>query len=152
MDTLSPEDSKVLGLLMDRGRMSWSGLAKQLGVTPPAAADRVRRLEQRGVIRGYAALLDPEAVGCALTAFVFVTLARPRDRGAFLKLIGRLDEVQECHDVAGDDDYLLKIRCAGTRELDNLISRKLKAFSGVVRTRTTIAMGTIKESVRLPLQ
>src|SRR5918911_5181874 len=105
-------DRKVIAQLQISGRESWTRLAELLGVTGPAAADRVRRLEERGVIRGYAALVDPEAVGARLTAFVAVTLEHPKHRRAFLERVDALAEVQECHHVAGDDDYLLKVRCA----------------------------------------
>ena len=120
-------------------------------MTGPAAADRVRKLEESGVIVGYAALVDPETVGALLTAFVAVTLERPEHRKAFLKRVAKLAEVQECHHVAGDDDYLLKIRCRGPRDLDRVISEELKSVPGVARTRTTIALSTAKETPIVPL-
>jgi Lrp/AsnC family leucine-responsive transcriptional regulator len=144
-------DLKAAAHLQTAGRESWTRLAELLGVTGPAAADRVRRLEERGVIRGYAALLDPEAVGARLTAFVAVTLEHPKHRRAFLKRVEALAEVQECHHVAGDDDYLLKVRCSGTGHLDRVLSEELKGVPGVLRTRTTIVLGTLKETTVLPL-
>lgn len=147
LDTL---DSKAVRLLMRNGRASWADLAQHLGLSAPAAADRVRRLEERGVIRGFAALLDPDAAGYPLAAFVAVALDRPDRRNAFLKRIAALPEVAECHHVAGDDDYLLKVRCRGTRDLDRLLVESLKSIPGV-RTRTTIVLSTAKESVVVPL-
>ncbi len=144
-------DLKALRLLMERGRASWAELAQHLGLSAPAAADRVRRLEERGVIRSYAALIDPEAVNYPLTAFVAVALDRPRHRIPFLKQVSKMAEVAECHHVAGDDDYLLKVRCRGTRDLDTLLSERLKGLPGVLRTRTTIVLSTPKESVVVPL-
>ena len=108
-------------------------------------------MEEREVIRGYAALVNPEAVGITLTAFVAVTLERPKHRAAFLRRVLELDEVQECHHVAGDDDYLLKLRARGPRELDRLITDELKAVPGVARTRTTIVLGTNKDTPKLPI-
>ncbi|MBI3962041.1 MAG: Lrp/AsnC family transcriptional regulator [Deinococcus sp.] len=150
---MSPDktDYKAIHYLMTQGRTSWSELAGALGLSAPAAADRVRRLEERGVIRGYAALVNPEAVGCVLTAFIAVTLDRPEHRSAFLQRIQQLTEVQECHHVAGEDDYLLKVRCASTNELDQVVSGQLKALPGVLRTRTTIVLSTLKETPVLPL-
>ncbi len=142
---------KAIALLQGAGRESWTRLGETLGVTGPAAAERVRRLEERGVIRGYAALVDPEAVGARLTAFVAVTLRRPKHRRAFLKRVAALAEVQECHHVAGDDDYLLKVRCSDSRHLDRVLSEELKGVPGVLRTRTTIVLGTVKETTMLPL-
>src|ERR671914_1538262 len=144
-------DLKAISRLQTTGRESWTRLGKLLGVTGPAAAERVRRLEERGVIRGYAALLDPAAIGATLTAFVAVTLEHPKHRRAFLKRVDALAEIQECHHVAGDDDYLLKVRCSGTGHLDRVLSEELKGVAGVLRTRTTIVLATLKETTVLPL-
>ena len=144
-------DIKTISRLQTTGRESWTRLGELLGVTGPAAAERVRRLEERGVIRGYAAILDPEAVGARLTAFVAVTLEHPKHRRAFLARVDALAEVQECHHVAGDDDYWLKVRCSDTRHLDHVLSEELKTVPGVLRTRTTIVLGTTKETTLLPV-
>lgn len=133
------------------GRVSWADLGAELGMSAGSAAERVRRLERDGVITGYAALVDPVAVGADLTAFVALTLEGPHARAAFLEAAAGLDEVAEIHHVAGDDDYLLKVRCAGTRGLEALVSDGLKALPGVARTRTTVVLSTVKESVVVPL-
>src|SRR5215472_15838285 len=148
MDTI---DLKALEALQAAGRESWAALGETLGMTGPAAAERVRRLEERGVIRGYAAVVDPESVGVGLAAFVAVTLERPKDRARFLTLVASLPEVQECHHVAGDDDYLLKIRCRDTGDLERLLTHELKGLTGVARTRTTVVLRTVKETLALPL-
>jgi Lrp/AsnC family transcriptional regulator, leucine-responsive regulatory protein len=144
-------DSKALRLLMKQGRVSWTDLAVHLGLSAPAAADRVHRLEQRGIIRGYAALVDAEAAGYPLIAFVSVVLDRPDRRAAFLKRVASLPEIAECHHVAGDDDYLLKVRCRSTADLDRFLVESLKSTPGVMRTRTTIVLSTAKESVTVPI-
>jgi len=138
-------DRKALELLARDGRLSWADLAAQLKLTGPSAAERVRKLEQRGVIRGYAAVLDPEMLGLDVTAFVAVRLGHPRDRDRFVKRIGELDGVLECHHTAGDDDYLLKVRVANLRALEQFVAGELKAIAGVIQTRTTIATSTSKE-------
>lgn len=145
-------DCKALHHLMLSGRMTWADLASLLQLSAPATADRVRRLEERGVIKGYAALVEPEEIGYNLTAFVAVTLERPEHRAPFLELLKRLQEVQECHHVAGEDDYWLKVRCLNTRDLERLISEELKGLPGVLRTRTTIVLSTLKETPVLPLR
>jgi Lrp/AsnC family transcriptional regulator, leucine-responsive regulatory protein len=142
---------KALQTLQAAGRESWAALGESLGMTGPAAADRVRRLEERGVIRGYAAVVDPDAVGVGLAAFIAVSLERPKDRERFLALVDRLSEIQECHHVAGEDDYLLKIRCRGTSDLERLLTQDLKGLTGVARTRTTVVLSTVKETMALPL-
>lgn len=144
-------DSKIIKRLMEHGRITWAELGAFLGLSAPAAADRVRRLEERGVIRGYSALLEPDAIGCGLTAFISVVLDRPEHRAAFLQRIQELTAVQECHHVAGDADYLLKIRCNGIRNLEQIVSERLKGLPGVVKTRTTVVLSTVKETTILPL-
>jgi len=148
MDT---NDIKALSLLQHEGRASWSRLGELLGMTGPAAAERVRRLEERGIIRGFTALIDPESVGLALTAFIALSLEKPTHREAFLKRVQRLPEIQECHHCTGEDDYLLKVRCRGVSDLDRLINTELKSLSGVLRTRTTIVMRTSKDSPAVAL-
>ena len=148
---LKPLDVKALKLLMRSGRATWAELGQLLGLSAPSAADRVRKLERRGVIRGYAALVDPASAGHPLTAYVSVSLASHRDRAAFLRAISKMENVAECHHVAGDDDYLLKVRCRGTQDLDHLLAKELKDKLRVARTRTTIVLSTAKESVRVPI-
>jgi Lrp/AsnC family leucine-responsive transcriptional regulator len=144
-------DFKLLRHLMAQGRITWSELASLLGLSAPATADRVRRLEEKQVIQGYTARLNPEAIGCDLMAFLSVTLERPEHRAAFLELVKQRPEIQECHHVAGDDDYWLKVRCRNTRHLEHLISEVIKGIPGVLRTRTTIVLSTVKETADLPL-
>lgn len=148
---LNANDFKIIAALMANARATWAELGTLLGLSAPAAADRVRKLEDRGIIKGYAALVDPDAVGCGFAALIAVTLERPEHRGPFLAKIAGLPEVLECHHTAGDDDYILKIRCGGPRQLEQLISGELKALPGLVRTRTTVILSTVKETPVLPL-
>jgi Lrp/AsnC family leucine-responsive transcriptional regulator len=143
-------DVAALTRLMDEGRVSWADLAKTLRLSPAAAAQRVHRLEKAGVIRGYAALVDPEAAGRSLTAFVGIVLSSQAARARFLKRVAALDAAQECHHVTGEFDYLLKLRCSGTRDLERIISEDLKRGGGVSGTRTLIVLSTAKETPRLP--
>jgi len=142
-------DRKALQLLMGDGRATWAELGSFLGLSAPSAADRARKLEEQGVIKGFAALVDPAMLGYNLTAFICVSLAGHRSRAAFLKGVEKLDEIIECHHVSGEDDYLLKVRCRGTQDLDRLLAVELKEKIGVARTRTTIVLSTAKESVRV---
>jgi Lrp/AsnC family leucine-responsive transcriptional regulator len=144
-------DTKAMRHLMQDGRASWADLGTALGLSAPAAAERVRKLEDRGVIRGYAALPDADAAGFPVLAFGYVTLVSQNARAAFLKAVRAHALIQECHHVAGDDDFLLKVRCRGMRDLDPLLSDELKGRLGVARTRTTIVLGTVKETVALPV-
>lgn len=145
-------DLKALKKLMDQARTTWAELGTLLGLSAPAAAERVHKLEERGVIRGYAALVDPEALGYGQAAFVAVSLERPEHRGKFLAKVENTPEIQECHHTAGDEDYLLKVRCTGTRHLEWLVSEELKSIAGVVRTRTTVILSTTKETPVIPIR
>ena len=144
-------DSKALTVLQRDGRVTWASLGTALGLTPPAAADRVRRLEEDGVITGYSALVDPARVGVTLTAFVSVSLTTHARRAAFLGVVARTPEILECHHVAGDEDFLLKVRCRDTADLEALLTKKLKASAAVARTRTVIVLSSEKESYAVPV-
>jgi Lrp/AsnC family leucine-responsive transcriptional regulator len=135
---------------MEKARTTWAELGVILGLSAPAAADRVRKLEEMGVIKGYAALVNPEEAGCGLGALVSVTLERPEVRAGFLEMIREMPEVLECHHVAGEEDFILKVRCADTRALERVISERIKSLPGM-RTRTTVILSTIKETPVLPL-
>lgn len=145
-------DYKIVNALMDNGRITWAELAGLLRLSSPATADRVRRLEEQGIIKGYTALINAESTGYGLTALIAVSLERPTHREAFLDKIMKVPEIQECHHTAGDDDYMLKVRCQSTRDLDRIISEELKSLSGIVRTRTTIVLSTLKETSNVPIQ
>ncbi|MFZ5815913.1 MAG: Lrp/AsnC family transcriptional regulator [Bacillota bacterium] len=144
-------DRMILERLTANGRITWAELGSAVGLTGPAVGERVRKLEQAGVITGYTALLSAEALGRDLTAFVAVTVDRPEHCAPFLAAVRGLDEVLECHHVAGEDSYLLKVRTCGTRGLERLLSDVLKRLPGVVRTRSTIVLSTAKERTHPPL-
>lgn len=144
-------DLKVIKQLMEQARTTWSELGNILGLSAPAAADRVRKLEETGVIKGYSALINPDEVGCGLAGFISVTLEQPQQKADFLSMIHDLPEVLECHHIAGAEDYILKIRCSGTRDLECLISEKIKSKPGI-KTRTTVILSTIKETPVLPIK
>ena len=136
-------DLRILALLAGNARMTFSELAEQIGLSGPSTADRVRRLEERGAIRGYAAVIDPDSLGLGLTAFIAVTLGGPGARDGVPRTASpQLSQVVECHHVAGDDDYLLKVHVAGTRGLEEFVSDRIKALPGIARTRTTVVLST----------
>ena len=147
---MNTNDLKIIRRLMSNARATWAELGALIGLSAPAAAERVRKLEESGVIKGYAALIDPDSIGCGLAALISLTIENREYRPAIIKKIGELAEILECHHVAGDVDYILKVRCFGTRDLERLISNEIKSFPGV-RTKTTVILSTIKETPVLPL-
>jgi len=142
-------DSRLVRALAVDGRRAFSDLATEVGLSAPSTGDRVRKLEERGVIRSYRADVDPVAFGYDLVAFVAVTLSSPESRSAFLEALAGLAEVLECHHVAGDDDYLLKVLVCGTQGLEQLVT-ELKTTAGVGRTRTTVVLSTPVERAFVP--
>lgn len=144
-------DEKILSALMIDARVKWAALADKFGISAPAIADRVRRLEKAGLIVGYTAQLDAVALGFDLTAFVSVTLSHPQHRASFIDYVQENPAVQSCHHVVGEGDYLLKIRCRNTAELEHLLSEELKALPGIVQTRTTISLRSLKDTTVISL-
>lgn len=144
-------DSKAMDALQQDGRASWADLGTALGLSAPAAAERVRKLIDGGLVRGFTAVLDPATAGFPVLAFVAVTLERQGARRAFLDGVRAHPLIQECHHVAGDDDFLLKVRARSLSELESVLADELKGRLGIARTRTTIVLGTAKETARLPV-
>ncbi len=141
-------DYKLCDLLQTRGRASQLELAQAVKLSQPAVAERIRKLEEQGVITGYAAQVQAKAMGKDITAFIGVFTNHPRFHEGFVKKVTAIEEVQECHRVAGADSYLLKIKTENTSSLDALIAR-IRSIDGCERTQTTIVMATLKESARV---
>jgi Lrp/AsnC family leucine-responsive transcriptional regulator len=136
---LDPIDSEILRLLREDGRLSWRDLGAAVGLSANAAADRVRRLRQAGVITGFVALIDPAAGGRTLEALVGVTLMRGTDSDAFAVAAARLEPVTEVLHLSGAPDYQLRVACRDTAELDALL-RTLRNRLGALDTDTTIVL------------
>lgn len=112
MSAMEELDRQIVDLLVRDGRMSYTDLGKATGLSTSAVHQRVRRLEQRGVIRGYAAVVDPEAVGLPLTAFISVKPFDPSAPDDIADRLAGVPEIEACHSVAGDENYILKVRVA----------------------------------------
>jgi Lrp/AsnC family leucine-responsive transcriptional regulator len=132
-------DSEILSLLRDDGRLSWRDLGAAVGLSANAAADRVRRLREAGVITGFVALVDPAAGGRRLEALVGVTLSPGTDSDGFSAAAARLDAVTEVLHLAGAPDYQLRVSVRDTAELDTLL-RVLRLRLGVADTETKIIL------------
>ena len=142
-------DAQILTLLQNDARTSNAEIARQVGLAPSAVLERVRKLEEHGVIRGFHADIDPRAVEFGLT--VFVAVGTNECGGPAEKLLAEIPEVLEIHDVAGEDSYLLKIRTKDTEALGRLLREKIKPIPTVTGTRTTVVLQTFKETMSLPL-
>lgn len=145
-------DRVIIDIVQSDGRVTSAALAEVTGLSVSAANDRLRRLQERGVIAGWAARIDPEAVGLGLLAFLFVLVDRTEHNAPFLAAAAALPEVQELHHVTGEWSYLLKVRVASPRALEWLISDRIKAIPGVTRSMTFIALSSTKETSALPVE
>jgi Lrp/AsnC family transcriptional regulator, leucine-responsive regulatory protein len=137
-------DRQIIRLLSRDGRMSYTDLGKAAGLSISAVHQRVRRLEQRGVIKGYAALVDAEAVGLPLTAFISVKPLEASAPDDTAERLADLSEIEACHSVAGEENYILKVRVGSPADLEMLIG-VIRAKAGV-STRTTVVLSTPFES------
>lgn len=138
-------DVAILERLQADGRATQLELAREVGLSQPAVAERIRKLEDRGVIRGYAAKVNSLMIGKEITAFVGVSIEHPRHFEAFAEAVQKIDDILECHRVAGEDSYLLKVKSASPATLDDLLVGTLRTIPGVTRTHTTIVLRPIKE-------
>jgi len=144
-------DLQILDLLQDNARVSQAEIARIVGLAPSAVLERLRKLEGRGVIRGYAAHLDPKALDQRLLAFVALrTTDRPGEARVAQALVA-VSEVLEIHHVAGDDCLLLKVRARDPEHLSQILRDRLGMVEGVRSTRTTIVLESIKETTKLPI-
>jgi Lrp/AsnC family transcriptional regulator, leucine-responsive regulatory protein len=139
-------DHRLLELLQQNARMTQIELAASVGLSQPAVAERMRKLEQEGFITGYAAHVDAHKLGKDITAFIGVTVDHPRYFDSFTRKILGLAEVLECHRVAGEYSYLLKVKTENTVSLDRFISELLRTIPGVTRSNTTIVLSSAKET------
>jgi Lrp/AsnC family leucine-responsive transcriptional regulator len=152
---LDERDAKILEILQKDGRTTNVELARAVELTPSATLERVRKLEERGLIKGYTALLDPHALGLGLAAFIFLRVDDPQD------LVGRaegtaeelaaLPSVLELHHLAGEDCFLVKVRARDTDDLYRILQHEFGRFKGIRGTRTTIVLKTVKEHGVLPV-
>jgi Lrp/AsnC family leucine-responsive transcriptional regulator len=144
-------DRQILTILQRNARTSNAEIARQVGLAPSAVFERIRKLEERGVLQSYTARIDPHAAGLGLVAFTFV---RSNDRPGGIQTaekLAEIPEVLEVHHVAGEDCFLVKVRAADTEALGRLLRERLGKIGTITSTRTTIVLETVKETAELPI-
>lgn len=145
-------DSAILDLLQDNARLPQAEIARVVGLAPSAVLERIRKLEGRGVIKGYAALVDPHALEQSMLAFIAVRSEQAPGDDSVAQALAQCPEVLELHHVAGDDCYLLKVRARDAEHIGQLLRHRFGRIPGVRSTRTTIVLETVKETPRLPVR
>jgi Lrp/AsnC family leucine-responsive transcriptional regulator len=133
-------DRRIVDLLRADGRMSYTDLGKAMSLSTSAVHQRVRRLEERGVIKRYAAIVDPTALDLPLTAFVSITPLDPAAPDDIPDRLRSITELEACHSVAGEENYILKARVRTPADLESLLAR-IRAIANVA-TRTTVVLST----------
>ncbi|HVX41560.1 MAG TPA: Lrp/AsnC family transcriptional regulator [Gemmatimonadaceae bacterium] len=144
-------DTKILNILQRDGRTTNADLARHVGLAPSAVLERVRKLEERGVLRGYTALVDQAAIGFGLLAFILVRSSDPTGTDHVARQIAKAPEVLEVHNVAGEDCFVVKVRARDTKDLSRILKKRFGAIKAIRSTRTIIVLDTIKESTVLPV-
>ena len=145
-DRLDAIDRRLVEMLQADGRATQKELARAVKLSQPAVAERIHKLEKRGVITGYTALVDAGRLGKDITAFIGVAIGHPKNFHGFAHKVLANPDVLECHRVAGQDSYLLKVKTTNTASLDHLLIEELRTIAGVTRTHTTLVLSSIKES------
>lgn len=148
--TIDETDLEILNIIQNNGRIPNAEIARRISMAPSAVLERLRKLERKGVVKGYETRLDPKALGLGLTAFSFVRTEESVGSTDVGEVLAGFPEVMEVHHTAGEDCYLIKVRVADTGSLGSLLKR-FGAIPEVRDTRTTIVLTTVKESVSIPL-
>lgn len=143
-------DLRLLDLLQRHGRTSQHDLAQDVGLSSPAVGERLRKLEERGIIRQFTVMVDPKRLGRDVTAFISVGINGSRHYAEFRAHVMAHPEVLECHSITGQGSHLLKIRTDSTSTLEGLLA-EIQAWPGVQWTTTSIVLSTIKETSVLAL-
>jgi Lrp/AsnC family transcriptional regulator, leucine-responsive regulatory protein len=149
--TIDQLDLRILEILQTNARETQADIARDIGLAPSAVLERMRKLEARGIVRGYAALVDPRALDLPMLAFVAVRSDETGADDQVAQVLAQSPEVLEVHHVAGDDCYLIKVRARDAEHLGALLRTRFGRIPGVRSTRTTIVLETVKETPRLSI-
>jgi Lrp/AsnC family leucine-responsive transcriptional regulator len=140
-DHLSTNDARILAVLQRDGRRPYADLGAEVGMTGPSAHERVKKLEARGVIQGYAAVVDPRALGYDVLAFSWITQAPGTMSHDLTESFAVIPEIEECHHITGEADYLIKVRARDTRDLERVL-RRVQSTPDVFSTETDVVFSS----------
>lgn len=143
-------DIQILQELQKNGRARRNRLAEQVNLSVPSVSERMKKLEERSLIEGYYAVLNPRKFNFDITAFIFVEVDNSSNYNSFINEVEKESEVLECHSITGDGSHFLKIRTQNTETLEKLLS-KIQTMPGVKKTRSNIVLSTFKETRELPI-
>ncbi|MDQ2980148.1 MAG: Lrp/AsnC family transcriptional regulator [Acidobacteriota bacterium] len=144
-------DAEILKILQENSRTSNAEIARQVGLAASAVFERIRKLEEKGTIRGYRAEIDPKSLDVGQLAFIFI---RSTDRPGGMDTptrLAQIPEILELHHVAGEDCFLAKVRVRDAEALGRLLREKLSRITTITSTRSTIVLDSVKETTSLPI-
>jgi Lrp/AsnC family leucine-responsive transcriptional regulator len=144
-------DHKILEIIQKGGRTKRNDLAERVGLSLPAASERLRKLEEAGIIVGYFAKLNHHMLGKDITAFLLATVDSSRHYSTFVDHVSSQEDILECHAITGEGTHLLKIRTANTASLEKLLA-KIQSWTGVTKTTTSIVLSSPKETTNIKIQ
>lgn len=142
-------DIKIIEVLKQNGRATASEISKRVSLSVPAVTERIRKMEETGLIEGYTVRINRERTNYRLLAYIFVSIDRTENIEEFRDDIVKFNSVLECHHVVGEYDYLLKVIVEDTKSLEHFLSDVLKKVNGVVKSNTVIVLSTLKEAINL---
>lgn len=148
--TIDQVDGHILAILQENCKLPLVKIGERVGLSAPSVIDRIKKLEEAGIIKSYTAVLDSKRLGKDITSFIGVSINHPKLISQFEGEIDRFAEIQECHHVTGEYTLLLKVKANSTSDLEELI-RKIRSLEGVQRTETTVVLSTHTEGLRLSL-
>lgn len=151
MHHLDDTDVQILNHLQDNGRAQRNKLAEMVGLSVPSVSERMRKLEEKHMIEGYHAILNPKAFNLDITAFIFVEVDGSGRYPEFVKRAAEDKEVLECHSITGDGSHILKIRTKNTETFERLLSR-IQTWDGVKKTRSNVVLSSYKETRRIHIE
>jgi Lrp/AsnC family leucine-responsive transcriptional regulator len=152
-DRMSQNDARILEILQRDGRRPYAEIGAEVGMSGPSAHERVKKLEARGVIEGYAAIVDPRSIGYDILAFSWITQAPGTTSNDLTDAFRAIPEIEECHHITGEADYLIKVRARDTRDLERVL-RRVQSTKGVFQTETDVVFssGFERRPLRVPVE
>ena len=143
-------DIKILDLLQKNARTKRNEIAEKIGLSLPSVSERLHKLEEKGIIQGYFAKVNRKSFGYDILAYVFVTMESSKHYKSFINKIEKIPEVIECHSVLGEGSHLLKIIAKNSESLEKLLG-DIQSWPGVISTKTTFILSTIKETTEISI-
>ncbi len=149
MTIIDAIDLKIIAALKENSRFSTSEISKRVNLSIPAVSERIRKMEEAAIIEKYTIKVNREKMNHKILAFIFITIDRTENVENFREAIVQYNNVLECHHVAGEYDYLLKVLVEDTKSLEDFLSNALKKIKGVLKSNTIISLSSLKEEINI---